>query len=75
MKAGDVVVVKVDPFVDRHYIYSGRRKADFMTGVVEFISARWITVMLLSNKCRSPLYRESFWKKNVYEKRKRRPQK
>jgi hypothetical protein len=75
MKAGDVVVVKVDPFVDRHYIYSGKRKAAFMTGIVEFVSEHWITVMLLSNKNRSPLYRESFWKENVYKKRRKGSQK
>lgn len=75
MKAGDVVVVKVDPFVDRHYIYSGKRKAAFMTGIVEFVSEHWITVMLLSNKSRSQLYRESYWKENVYEKRRKGSQK
>lgn len=66
MKTGDVVIVKVDPFVDRHYLYTGKRKAAFMTGIVEFVSERWITVMLLSDKNRSPLYRESFWKENVW---------
>lgn len=71
MKTGAVVIVKVAPFVDRHYLYTGKRKAAFMTGIVEFVSERWITVMLLSDKNRSPLYRESFWKENVYEKRRR----
>ena len=55
MKTGDVVVVKVNPFVDRHYLYTGKRKAAFMTGIVEFVSEHWVTVMLLSNKSRSQL--------------------
>ena len=33
MKTGDVVIVKVDPFVDRHYLYTGKRKAGGNLGV------------------------------------------
>lgn len=70
MKRGERVIVKIDPFIDRHYVYYGKKKPSFKAGIVEFMSARWATVMLLSDTDESPLYRQSFWKEDIYRERK-----
>lgn len=67
MKIGDVVIVRTDTIFDGHY----KINATLKVGVVEYIADKWATVMLLSDKTRSAMYRQSFWKENIYEKKRR----
>lgn len=60
MKVGDIVMVKTKSFVDKH--------SHFYKGIVEFVSDRWATVMLFSNNTKAPMYRQSFWKEDIFVK-------
>lgn len=66
MKIGEMV------FVDRPYLAQTNRFKEFYdryfpkTGVVEYISERFVVVMMLSNITGKRLYRESFPKNEVY---------
>lgn len=68
MKVGDIVMVKTNSFVDKHSRIFSDIRPHFYKGIVEFVSDRWATVMLFSNNTKAPMYRQSFWKEDIFVK-------
>lgn len=66
MKIGDTVNVNRTYFA-RNEACTNWGRACFPTqGIVEFISDRWVTLMMISTKdSKKKLYRETFWKEQV----------
>lgn len=67
MQAGDIVRVSPKTVAGPCYrqYYKDISKIP-NRGIVEFVSDRWVTVMLLSRQSKEPIYRQSFWKDEVH---------
>lgn len=63
---GDMVEVILYPITVRENYQPRKEEYPRYKGVIEFVSEFWVTVLLNSNRTGKPMYRESFWKEQVY---------
>lgn len=66
MKIGDRVEVTRTYFARNEACTNWGRECSPTQGIVEFVSNRWVTLMMISPKdSKKKLYRESFWRGQV----------
>lgn len=66
MKVGNRVEVTRTYFARNEACTNWGRECSPTQGIVEFISNRWVTLMMISPKdSKKKLYRESFWRGQV----------